>query len=193
VGVPVPRLTAAVKEIDAADASRILGQLEAAGLVVWLDGGWGVDALVGRQTRPHQDLDLVIARDDLAAAQQTLAPAGFAHDATAMPGLPARLVLVDADGRQVDLHPVIFDRHGYGWQDLGADAWGAYPAEELTATGVISGRPVRCKTPTLEVRHRLGYPLTATDRHDLALLARRFGVPVPPSVADLAARGEPHP
>jgi lincosamide nucleotidyltransferase A/C/D/E len=151
-------------EIDAANASRIVGQLEAAGLVVWLDGGWGVDALLGRQTRPHQDLDLVIARDDLAAAQQALAPASFAHDPTAMPGLPARLALVDADGREVDLHPVIFDRHGCGWQDLGADAWGAYPAEELTATGVIAGRSVRCKTPTLEVRHRLGYPLTATDR-----------------------------
>jgi lincosamide nucleotidyltransferase A/C/D/E len=88
--VPVPRFTAAVMEIDAANASRILGQLEAAGLVVWLDGGWGVDALVGRQTRPHRDLDLVIARDDLAAAQQTLASAGFSHDATAVPGLPAR-------------------------------------------------------------------------------------------------------
>jgi hypothetical protein len=70
---------------------------------------------------------------------------------------------------------VIFDRHGNGWQDLGADAWGDYPAEELTASGVIAGRSVRCKTPTLEVRHRLGYPLSATDRHDLALLARRFG------------------
>ena len=186
-------MTAAVTEIDAADAGRILGQLEAAGLVVWLDGGWGVDALLGRQTRPHRDLDLVIARDDLAAAQQTLAAAGFAHDATAVPGLPARLVLVDADGRQVDLHPVIFDRHGCGWQDLGADAWGAYPAEELTATGVIAGRSVRCKTPALEVRHRMGYPLSATDRHDLSLLARRFGVAVPPSVADLAAGGEPGP
>ena len=178
-------------EIDAAAASRILGQLEAAGLVVWLDGGWGVDALVGRQTRPHQDLDLVIARDDLAAARQALAAAGFTHDATAVPGLPARLVLVDAAGRQVDLHPVRFDRSGNGWQDLGADAWGAYPAEELTATGVIAGCAVRCKTPSLEVRHRLGYPLTATDRHDLALLARRFGVAVPPTVADLAAGGEP--
>jgi lincosamide nucleotidyltransferase A/C/D/E len=143
VGVPVPRLTAAVMEIDGADASRILGQLEAAGLVVWLDGGWGVDAVLGQQTRLHHDLDLVIARDDLAAAQQALAPAGFAHDATAVPGLPARLVLVDAHGRQVDLHPVIFDRHGCGWQELGGDAWGAYPAEELTSTGVIAGRSVR--------------------------------------------------
>jgi lincosamide nucleotidyltransferase A/C/D/E len=191
VGGPVPRLTAAMMAMDAADASRIVGQLEAAGLVVWLDGGWGVDALLGRQTRPHRDLDLVMARDDLAAAQQTLAVRGFAHDATAMPGLPGRLVLVDADGRQVDLHPVIFDRHGNGWQDLGADAWGDYPAEGLTATGVIAGRSVRCKTPTLEVRHRLGYPLSAVDRHDLALLARRFGVAVPPSVVDVAAGGEP--
>ena len=72
---------------------------------------------------------------------------------------------------------MIFDRHSYGWRDLGTDAWGAYPAEELTATGVIAGRSVHCKTPALEVRHRLGYPLSATDRHDLALLARRFGVP----------------
>ena len=183
--MPVPRLTATVMEIHAADASRIVAQLEAAGLVVWLDGGWGVDALLGRQTRPHRDLDLVIARDDLAAAQQTLAAAGFSHDPTAVPGLPARLVLVDGDGHQVDLHPVIFDRHGNGWQDLGADAWGDYPAEGLTATGVIAGRSVRCKTPTLEVRHRLGYPLSPTDRHDLALLASRFGVAVPPSVADL--------
>jgi lincosamide nucleotidyltransferase A/C/D/E len=175
-------------EINAVDASRIVGQLEAAGLVVWLDGGWGVDALLGRQTRPHQDLDLVIAREDLAVAQQTLAAAGFSHDPTAVPGLPARLLLVDADGRQVDLHPVIFDRHGNGWQDLGADAWGAYPAEELTATGVIAGRPVRCKSPTLEVRHRLGYPLSPTDRHDLALLASRFGVAVPPGVADPGPR-----
>jgi hypothetical protein len=88
---------------------------------------------------------------------------------------------------------VVFDQHGYGWQDLGADAWGAYPAEELTATGVIAGRSVRCKTPTLQVRHRLGYPLSATDRHDLALLAGRFGVALPPSVADLVVGGEPSP
>jgi hypothetical protein len=31
------------------------------------------------------------------------------------------------------LHPVVFDQHGNGWQDLGANAWGVYPAEGLTA------------------------------------------------------------
>jgi lincosamide nucleotidyltransferase A/C/D/E len=168
--------------IDSA-ACRVLDRLEGAGLVVWLDGGWGVDALLGRQTRPHGDLDLVIARDDLAAAQLTLAGAGFAHDAAAVPGMPARLVLVHDDGRQVDLHAVVFDRHGNGWQELGAGAWGGYPAEGLTGTGEIAGRSVRCLTPELQVRHHLGYPLGATDRHDLALLAGAFGVAVPPGVA----------
>jgi hypothetical protein len=36
----------------------VLERLDRAGVPVWLDGGWGVDALVGRQTRPHRDLDL---------------------------------------------------------------------------------------------------------------------------------------
>ncbi len=39
---------------------RIVGLLERQGLSVWLDGGWGVDALAGRQTRPHDDLDVAI-------------------------------------------------------------------------------------------------------------------------------------
>jgi lincosamide nucleotidyltransferase A/C/D/E len=166
--------------LAATDVLVILDQLDGAGLVVWLDGGWGVDALLGRQSRPHQDLDLVVARDDCEVAQAALARVGFQHDRTAVPGLPARLVLVSADGWQVDVHPVVFDRHGNAWQELGDDAWGAYPADGLTGVGMVGGRQVRCLTPQLQVRHHLGYPLAATDRHDLGLLAERFGVAVPP-------------
>ena len=34
-------------------------------ITIWLDGGWGVDALLGEQTREHLDLDLVIQEKDL--------------------------------------------------------------------------------------------------------------------------------
>lgn len=47
----------------ASDVIMIINALAAAGVDAWLDGGWGVDALVGEQTRPHDDLDLVIARE----------------------------------------------------------------------------------------------------------------------------------
>jgi hypothetical protein len=30
------------------------------GVDVWIDGGWGVDALLGKQTRQHKDLDIAI-------------------------------------------------------------------------------------------------------------------------------------
>jgi lincosamide nucleotidyltransferase A/C/D/E len=58
---------------------------------VWVDGGWTVDALVGRQTRLHDDLDLAIDRDQLSHAERALAAGGFADDATREPGMPACL------------------------------------------------------------------------------------------------------
>jgi lincosamide nucleotidyltransferase A/C/D/E len=168
--------------LDASDVLVILDQLDRAGLVVWLDGGWGVDALVGRQSRPHEDLDLVIARDDCAATHAALAGLGFQPDLTAVPGWPAQLLLVDDGGRRVDLHLVVFDQEGNGWQELGGGAWGAYPAEGLTGVGMVRGRQVRCLTPELQVRHHLGYPLDASDHHDLGLMAEQFGVAVPPGI-----------
>src|SRR4051794_21469752 len=49
-----------------------LGVLEAAGVRCWLAGGWGVDALVGRQTRVHRDLDLVLDRAHTETALRVL-------------------------------------------------------------------------------------------------------------------------
>ena len=37
---------------------EVIATLEEASVRVWLDGGWGVDALLGEQTRNHADLDL---------------------------------------------------------------------------------------------------------------------------------------
>lgn len=39
----------------------MLAALDAVGLRTWVAGGWGVDALVGRETRMHRDLDVTHA------------------------------------------------------------------------------------------------------------------------------------
>jgi lincosamide nucleotidyltransferase A/C/D/E len=162
------------------DVLAVIECLERNGVDVWLDGGWGIDALLRRETRAHDDLDLVIAQDDLPGAQSALADLGFEHDLSAKSGLPARLVLVSADGLHVDLHPVVLDERGNGWQPLGEGAYGAYPAEGLAGTGEVDGRSVRCLTPELQLRHHLGYPPDDNDRHDLRALAERFDVGLPP-------------
>ena len=41
--------------IAAGDLLEIAGASEAAGIWHRLDGGWGIDALVGEDTRPHDD------------------------------------------------------------------------------------------------------------------------------------------
>lgn len=40
--------------------------MEQSGITVWIDGGWGVDALLRKQTRPHSDLDIAIRQEDAA-------------------------------------------------------------------------------------------------------------------------------
>jgi lincosamide nucleotidyltransferase A/C/D/E len=145
-------------------------------LEVRLDGGWGVDALLGEQTREHDDVDVVIARRDLHAARTRLGARGFAHDSSASPGLPARLVLHDPAGRQVDVHPIVRDTVGNGWQQLDDGTWGRYDAEGLEAWGEIAGRRVPCISADLQLRHHRGYEWTEADRADMTRLAERFGL-----------------
>lgn len=126
------------------DALDVLDAFGSAGFGHLVDGGWGVDALVGEQTRRHEDLDLVVARSDLPRADPALRPLGFAHAAGEEPGLPARLVLRAPGGRQVDLHPVVFDEEGNGRQDLGDGTSGVYPPPVSPGVGGSRDTAVPC-------------------------------------------------
>jgi lincosamide nucleotidyltransferase A/C/D/E len=47
------------------DVIDLYTTLENLGVEIWIDGGWGVDALLGEQTRPHKDLDIAIQQKDI--------------------------------------------------------------------------------------------------------------------------------
>jgi hypothetical protein len=44
--------------MSASDTVEVLDAIRSAGCRFWLEGGWGVDALVGRQTRSLRDVDV---------------------------------------------------------------------------------------------------------------------------------------
>ena len=163
-------------------AVSILDRLDGADVRAWVDGGWGVDALIGEETRSHTDLDIALDRDDLEVARHVLESDGFAYDRIVEPGLPARLVMRDERRRQIDLHPLVFDAQGNSWQQLSESgrAWGLYPVDDLRATGVIGGRAVQCLSARLQLRFRLGYEWSERDEHDIRLLVQRFRLPAPP-------------
>jgi hypothetical protein len=159
----------------AADVLALLGTLDGAGLPVWIGGGWGIDALIGEQTRDHDDLDLAFWAEDEARLLGVLGGLGLrlVEDQR-----PVRFVMRAEDGRAVDLHPVAFDRSGKGVQAGFDGAWFEYPADGF-GRGRIGGEPVPCLTAAQQVRFHLGYAPGEKDRHDMALLAERLGVALP--------------
>lgn len=58
-------MTQSKTEMHSKDVVELYKTLNELGIEIWLDGGWGVDALLGEQTRSHDDLDLVIQEKDL--------------------------------------------------------------------------------------------------------------------------------
>jgi lincosamide nucleotidyltransferase A/C/D/E len=87
------------------DSRTLLGSiamLEADGIDVWLDGGWGVDALLEHQTREHDDLDIVVELEHASRVIELLDGLGYFLVA----GTPPKsFVMVHSRGRQVDVHP----------------------------------------------------------------------------------------
>lgn len=163
--------------IDERGVLDVLGLLEGTGSGPIVAGGWGVDALIGRQTRPHQDLDVAIDGRRLDQAVAVLNEAGFS---TAEDWLPIRLALRHDDGREVDLHPLAISEDGTGILPGFDGVTYRYPPEEIT-TGKIAGRPVRCISAALQVRFHDGYEPRDVDRADMALLHDAIGVELPSS------------
>ena len=149
----------------------LLDRLAAVTPTVWVGGGWGVDALVGRQTRPHGDLDVAVEAPDLDAVLAVLHGLGFA---VAEDWRPVRIEVAHADGRRVDLHPVVLAADGSAVQAGLDGATFTYPAG-CTTTGRIAGRAVVCLTAAQQLIFRQGFDLRPVDHHDIAQLRALAG------------------
>lgn len=142
------------------------------GLEVIIDGGWGVDALLGEQTRAHADLDIVIAYQDVTKLRNLLEANGF-KDVPRPDTREVNFVLGDDKGRLVDIHTYTLDRENHPEQGLD------YPLDSLNGRGSILGQPVRCVDVENMVKFHLGYTLDENDYHDVKALCQRFGIALP--------------
>lgn len=156
--LPVPRrarvllsqLTYRNPPIASKRVIEALHALDRAGIETVLIGGWGIDALVGRQLRAHRDLDLLADERDLGRAVHTLEELGFQpwnHDPSPGPigelEVSTGLTMRDPALRVVELHACDLDCF--------------QPAE-----GAIDGNRVSCLSADLQVQaqHAIGRTLT---------------------------------
>ena len=178
-------------------AAELYALLAGRGVGLWVNGGWGVDALLGQQTRPHKDLDIFVRLEDLAIMIRALIPIGFTLAYTweenhwirypvpipliaresAEGDVATAFVLKDALGREIDVHVLAFDESGNG-----VPAWKTellFPPSAFTGRGVIADTSVHCLSAQMQMQTHTGYPLQDKDICDLRRLHERFGVDYP--------------
>lgn len=141
-------------------------------IIICLDGGWAVDALLGRQTRPHDDLDIAVEHRHVPRLRRLLEQKGY-KDVPRDDTRDCNFVMGDDDGHLVDFHSYTFDEDGRLVFGL------AYPPDSLNGQGMILGEPVCCITPEWLVKFHTGYPVDGNDFHDVRLLCKKFDLPIP--------------
>ena len=163
-------------EMTARDVIAIAELFHQNHIELHIDGGWAVDALLGKQTRRHSDLDVAVQHTDVPQIRALLEARGY-RDVPRDDTWECNFVLGDEHGHQIDIHSYTFDAEGnlvYGVR---------YPFDSLTGTGSISGHRVQCISPEWLVKFHTGYQLDENDYHDVRALCERFGIEMPSEYA----------
>ena len=159
--------------MEAQTVLSIYNSLERLGVRIWLDGGWGVDALLEYQTRDHHDLDIVIEQKDVQELRDL-----FRHfkEIKLEIARPHNFVLADEAGNEIDVHVIEIDQYGNGIYGPKGEM---YPAASLTGNGKISGQSVRCVSAEWSLKFHSGYKLKEKDYRDMTALCRKFDLDWP--------------
>lgn len=167
--------------LTAEQAVELCEALEGVRVRYWLIGGWGVDALLGRETRSHKDLDILALIDDLRQLRQMFEDKGFALShvweesrwtETAGERWPTAFVAVDAIGRQIDVHLIQIPSDGLILQHYD-NPW-SLPGRFAT-TGTIGAKAVPCVSRTAQLKMHIGYVVPEEQQLDLERLRGNQG------------------
>ncbi|WP_196803940.1 nucleotidyltransferase domain-containing protein [Marmoricola sp. URHB0036] len=159
------------------EALAVYDLLDKNGVRCWVMGGWGVDALLGRVTREHKDVDLLVLISDLSRYAEIVHSRGFDRKLTWSESQPIQAgavhfdsAFVDAhpDGREIDVHVIAVDHEGAVVQFY-TDPW-PLPREALFDEGGIEGVTVRCVSRAAQLAMHSGYDLPEHHREDVRLL-----------------------
>ncbi len=168
------------------DVVRICQQIEDSGIRLWLTGGWGIDALLGENTRQHKDLDIFVLVDDVVHLNELLAGEGFqlvklwSENLSTVDACGNKIetgyVLRNPDGQELDVHAFRFDLHGNGIPAWQVDSGFIFSPGDLSGRGAVNGFYVPCQSAVNQMLCHLGYKLPDYQWGDLDRLHEKFGV-----------------
>ena len=138
----------------------------------YIDGGWGVDALLGKQTRSHADLDIAIQHKDSPQVCAFLEARGYSNVHRA-DSSDFNFVLGDHQGHHIDIHTYTFDA-------AGSHIYGIpYPLESLAGNGSLDGHLVKCISAEWVVKFHTAYQFDEDDYRDVKAICQHFNLKMP--------------
>ncbi len=152
--------------VTISDLFQILDLLESAGVKYWLDGGWGVDALHGKQTRIHRDVDIDFDSRYTSELLAFLQENGFIIETD---WLPNRVELYSAELGYIDIHPFVLNEDGTSRQADLQGGWYEF-LPDYFGEAILDGRTIPCISLKGQKMFHSGYELRDKDIHDLFIL-----------------------
>ena len=163
--------------MPAEDVLELYDLFENNKIKVWINGGCGVDALLGEQTRSHKDVDIVIQKKHVTKLRKLLESKEYKEIKLDI-ARPHNFVYGDTKGHEIDIHVIKLDDKGNGIYGPAKNNE-MFPASSLTGTGTINKHKVRCLTAEFEVESHKGYKFSEKDFKDVSALCERFGIDYP--------------
>ena len=144
---------------------------------IWIDGGWCVDALLGFETRKHDDLDIVVNRKDNLKLYYLLKNKGYEEEKRD-DSCEHNYVMRSKGGQLIDIH--VFEYNQKGENIYGAP----YPFGSLTGKGKINGELVNCISAEWMFKFKLWANNTnceprKKDIIDAQVLSKKYGFKLP--------------
>lgn len=147
---------------------KMLDLMDDTGIRYWLDGGWGVDVLAGKQTREHRDVDINFDSQYTEKLLQILKENGYE---VVTDWSPARVELHHPQLGYIDIHPFVVNSDGTakqadlegGWYEFESDFFG---------TADFMGRNVPCISAKGQRIFHAGYELREVDEHDIKIIEK---------------------
>jgi lincosamide nucleotidyltransferase A/C/D/E len=176
------------------DVIHLYRVLESHSIQIWLTGGWGIDALLGENTRSHKDLDILMLVEDVKRLNDLLAKDGYSlkeywseNQFTVDAGgnmIATGYVLHDTAGHELDVHAFRFDLHGNGIPAWEVEEGFVLTPPDLSGVGIINTTQVRCQSAQHQMLCHTGYAIPPHQWPDLEALHEKLGVEFPDSIAE---------
>lgn len=167
--------------ISAEQVLEIYTLLNYFNIKIWIDGGWGIDSLLQKETRFHNDLDIVIEESNLKQARIILETIGYRIIAT--DDYREWNFVLSNGSIKIDFHVINFDENGHGiYGPFENNEY--YPNYAFGEIGRINNQEVNCISVKYQIESHSGYELRDKDIMDIYNLSKLYNLELNKDIID---------